>query len=65
MTACFAKAELFFLNCSLVTSFFQSNPARSGVGLSIYLDLEIGISRNLKLSRTLPVASELKLKTPF
>jgi hypothetical protein len=65
MTAHFIKAELFFLNCSLDTSFIHSNPTRAGVGLSICLELEIGRSRNLKLSRTLPVASELELKIPF
>jgi hypothetical protein len=62
MPACFTKAELFFLNYSLFTPFFHSKPAQAGVGLSIYIDLKIGISRNLKLSRILPVAGELKLK---
>jgi hypothetical protein len=59
------KSRIVFLNCSLDTSFIHSNPTRAGVGLSICLELEIGRSRNLKLSRTLPVASELELKIPF
>jgi hypothetical protein len=65
MTARFMEAGLFFLNGALFTPFFHSNPMHTGIRLSIYLDLAIGIGDALNLSRTLPVASGLRLKFPF
>ena len=65
MTTYFTEAGLFFLNGVLFTPFPHSNPAHTGIGLSIRLDLAIGIDGPVNLSRTLPAANELRLKIPF
>jgi len=50
---------------ALFTPFSSSNPARTGLGLSICLDLAIAMGGALKLSRTSPEGSEFRLQLPL
>ncbi|MDA9765366.1 ATP-binding protein [Alphaproteobacteria bacterium] len=47
---------------ALFTPFSSSNPARTGLGLSICLDLAIAMGGALKLYRTSPEGSEFRLQ---
>jgi hypothetical protein len=50
---------------ALFTSFSSSNPARTGLGLSICLDLAVAMVGALKLSRSSPEGSEFRLQLPL
>lgn len=50
---------------ALFTPFSSSNPARTGLGLSICLDLDIAMGGALKRSRTSPEGSEFRLQLPL
>jgi signal transduction histidine kinase len=50
---------------ALFTPFSSSNPARTGLGLSICLDLAVAMGGALKLSRSSPEGGEFRLQLPL